>query len=144
MTSAALLLLFATVSKTFNIPEGLLASLCKVESGYDVKAINIDDGNSSSIGVCQIKHQTASYLGFKGSETRLQNPKVNAFYAAKYLHRQLDRYNGNVSKAVSAYNAGSCRLNNKGQIKNRKYVSKVMLAWKEWGHNEVAERKRLP
>lgn len=129
MTSAALLLIFASVTKTLGLPKDLLSSLCYVESKHDINAINPDDGNSSSLGICQIKLSTARNLGFKGTETQLKNPRVNIFYAGKYLSNQLHRYRGDFSQAISAYNAGTCRRNNRGEIKNRKYVAKVLAQW---------------
>lgn len=131
MTTAALLMLFATVSTQLKLPPGLLAAVCKVESNYDVKAVNLDDGGGSSLGVCQIKLATARTLGFKGSESALKTPRVNAHYAGLYLRRQLSRYMGNVNQALSAYNAGTCRLNSKGLIRNVRYVKKVRKAWKK-------------
>lgn len=101
-----------------------------MESHHDTKAYSLNDGGSTSYGICQIKLGTARLLGFKGPASSLQDPKVNTLLAAKYLRRNLDRYNGNVYKAISAYNAGSHRLNEKGETKNRKYVAKVYEAWK--------------
>lgn len=72
-------------------------------------AIHHDDGNSDSIGVCQIKLQTAKMLGFKGTEKQLLNPHVNIKYAAKYLSHQLYRYDGDVTKSIISYNIGSAK-----------------------------------
>lgn len=129
MTSAALLLIFASVSQKFSLPDNLLSSLCYVESKHVIEAIHVDDGNSNSVGICQIKLSTARLLGFRGDEIRLKNPNTNIFYAGKYLRHQLLRYHGDVPKSISAYNAGSCRYNKLGEIKNRKYVAKVMMEW---------------
>ena len=67
------------------------------------------DGGSLSHGVCQIKLSTALYMDdvFKhktrATALRLENPAVNAFYAAKYLKYQMTRYK-NLKLAIDAYN----------------------------------------
>lgn len=129
MDTQALSLLFALMTHTFNLPTGLQPAVCWVESGYNINAVHHDDGGGNSTGVCQIKLSTARAMGFKGTESELQVPKTNVYYSAKYLNWQLHRYRGNYSKAIAAYNAGTWRVNDKGQIKNRHYVIKVFAAW---------------
>lgn len=90
----------------------------------------MDDNGSPSIGVCQVKLNTARMLGFKGAESELLNPKVNVHYAGKYLHKQLCRYDYNLYKGVAAYNSGTWRMNVEGQTRNYTYVEKVLAAWK--------------
>lgn len=130
MTTVALLALFAAVSQNLDLPKGLLASVCWVESSYNVEAINIDDGRGDSIGVCQVKVQTARMLGFKGTERQLQNPRVNSYYAGLYLRNQLRRYSGSLDKGVASYNSGTWRIDVNGNTKNQKYVDKVLKKWK--------------
>ena len=126
MTTIALMMLFGSVSQTFNLPPGLLSSVCFVESSHNVHAMHFNDGGGNSVGICQLKLGTARLLGFKGDENSLKIPKNNVYFAAKYLRRQLDRYRGNVWAAVSAYNAGRLRLEPSGQTRNRVYVLKVL------------------
>lgn len=90
-----------------------------------------DDGRDDSLGVCQVQPKTAAFLGFKGKRGDLMNPKFNVKYAAKYLDYQLKRYNGDVYKAILAYNAGSYKLNSKGTPVNALYAKKVLTAWSE-------------
>lgn len=124
-----LILAFASASQTFNLPYGLLESLCYVESKHNASKIHYNDGGSDSLGVCQIKFKTAQGEGFKGNPKALLDPKVNAYYAAKYLAKHLKKYNNNTACAVAAYNAGKCRVNTKGYIKNSQYVNKVLKTW---------------
>jgi soluble lytic murein transglycosylase-like protein len=102
----------------------MLASICYVESHYDVNAIHHDDGNGDSLGVCQIKLSTAQWLGFKGSQHRLMSPKVNTYYAAKYLRYEIDRYNSDFVRAIISYNMGSAK-----DFTHTKYSDKVMKQW---------------
>ena len=87
-------------------------------------AIHYADGKTNSYGVCQIKYETAQQLGFKGTAKQLMEPKNNIKYAAKYLARQLHRYNGNVNKAVIAYNRGHA-----GTLVTTKYQVAVFTEW---------------
>lgn len=127
----ALALLFLSVSHTFNLPPGLLSAVCFVESSHNVSAMHLNDGDSHSIGVCQIKLSTSRFLGFKGTAKALSNPKTNVFFAGKYLHYQLCRYNGNLYKAVAAYNVGTFKSDKLGLPINRKYVHDVTRAWED-------------
>lgn len=126
-----LILLFSATTSTFQLPPGLLSALCWIESNHNPKAIHKDDGSGNSVGICEIKLETAKLLGFKGTEQGLMDPKVNIYYAGKYLAKQIDRYNGDAIKGIAAYNAGTYRVNAKGLIMNRRYVAKVTKAWKD-------------
>ncbi len=116
--------LFMTISIQYGLPNGLLSSLCWIESTHKINAIHHDDGGASSLGVCQIKLETAKELGFKGTEQQLMNPKMNIKYAAKYLAFQIKRYKS-VNKAVIAYNRGNAR-----GLMTSKYQRKVFKKWR--------------
>jgi len=117
--------LFLIVSAQFNLPPGLLSSLCYVESKHKITAYHKDDGKGNSVGICQIKIQTAKNLGFKGTEKELMKPENNIYYAGAYLQHQRTRYNGDINKAVIAYNIGSAK-----ELTTTKYQAKV---FKQWG-----------
>src|SRR5882757_11341219 len=116
--------IFIATSTQFNLPPGLLASLCFVESGHDIQAIHYNDGNGNSIGICQIKYKTSQWLGFKGTEQELMNPSTNIYYAAAYLSYQRHRYQGSIHKAVIAYNYGHA-----GHLTSTEYQVKVYKVW---------------
>lgn len=124
----SLILVYALATSSFNLPQGLMSAVCYTESGHNVRAIHKDDGSENSMGICQMHPSTARLVGFRGPDYRLMDPKINIHYAAKYLQHQIIRYNGDVVKAVAAYNAGSYRKAVKG-AKNQKYVDKVFLNW---------------
>ncbi len=129
MTNIALM--FIALSQAYNLPPGLLSAVCFVESSHRPTVVHVDDGGGDSVGLCQVKLGTARFLGFKGQPSALKNPNVNALLASKYLAYQLDRYDGNTIKAISAYNMGSFKLNAAGVIANKSYVLKVLKALKE-------------
>jgi len=129
MTELKLALLFLQTSQMFNLPPGLLSAICYVESKHVIEAIHVDDGGSPSIGVCQVKLWTAKDLGFKGNEHQLANPRLNIFYAGKYLRNRINRYPSSIPKVIAAYNAGTARVDKDGYFVNEAYVDKVLFAW---------------
>lgn len=123
MSPAILTIMFMVTTAQFHLPQNLLASLCYVESKYDITAVHKDDGTSNSVGVCQVKLKTAKWMGFKGTEKQLMDPRTNIYYAGKYLSYQQKRYHSS-TKAIIAYNIG----NAKG-LTSTKYSAKVIRQW---------------
>lgn len=117
----ALYLIFISSTKSTGLPIGLIESVCWVESKYQVDAVHKNDGRSDSFGVCQIKPIAAKQVGFKGSAKDLMKPEVNIKYAAKYLKYNIERYNGNITKGLIAYNRGNAR-----GLETTEYSKKVM------------------
>lgn len=121
-----LALIFATATHFFDLPPHLLEAVCYVESEHDVLAINKKDGKSPSYGICQVKYETAKELGFNGTREQLMLPNRNIYYAAKYLRKQMNRYNGRTCWAVQAYNRGSAH------DCNGRYVLAVLNKWRDF------------
>lgn len=117
--------MFIAATTQFELPSGLIEAICFVESKHDILAVHEDDGGSDSIGVCQVKLATAQWLGFKGNEEELSLPVNNIYYASMYLAHEIDRYDGNVEKAIIAYNRG-----NAGQLQHTNYSDKVLKQWR--------------
>lgn len=113
-------------------PNGrLLLAICTVESSLRPHVVNIDDGgsNNHSFGLCQVSYRTAvEMLGMPSNRDCVWNletgrcplfkPDINLYYAEKYLNYQLKRYNNDIKKAVSAYNAGKAIKSNKNYVRN--------------------------
>ena len=98
--------------------------MCYVESKHKIGAIHEHDGKTASIGVCQIKMETARSLGFKGTREQLVAPGVNVQFAGKLLSYQIARCRSE-QKGIRAYNSGACH---KG---NDNYVELVRLSMLE-------------
>ncbi len=90
---------------------------------------------ANSWGLMQIMGATARELGFTRPLVRLCEPMLGVEYGCRYLKKQLDRYSGDVYKAVAAYNAGSARRSvlHPSKFKNQVYVDKVMKHFTEVG-----------
>jgi soluble lytic murein transglycosylase-like protein len=107
-----------------GLPPGLLGAISQVESGGNPNAVHKNDGKGDSLGLFQIKLSTARMVGFRGTKKQLMNVKTNAYFAAKYLKKQIQRYHGNYAQAVTAYNSGTTHSNG-GSL----YMAKVFNAW---------------
>lgn len=119
-------------AQVVGIPAALLLATCSVES--DFREISVaNDGGSASHGPCQVKVSTARMFGFTGTGSLLEKRWNSAFYAAKYLKHQLDRYDGMICDAVSAYNLGTMSRFPESHYRNRRYVRKFLSRFKEQG-----------
>ena len=119
----SLAVIFLTMTTHFGLPDGLLSSLCYVESTHNPNAIHRDDGNTDSIGLCQIKYKTAKGMGYNGTEKQLLEPTTNAYYSAMYLKKQIKRYKS-VQRGVIAYNRGNSK-----NLTTSRYQRKVYSIW---------------
>ncbi len=133
---------FITAAALAGVPASLVIGECSAES--DFRAItNHQDGGSASLGKCQVKQSTAWMLGYRGTpEELLNDDSINAYYAAKYLRYQLDRYEYRFCDAIAAYNAGSVKRSPDGTYRNKKYVVRVLGRWRKYAGGELPISKR--
>lgn len=110
-----------------RIPRPLLLTVCWGEGRFRTDArLTHMDGSTLSHGTCQVKLKTAQFMddiynhSTKVTPKTLDNTKINAFYAAKYLKYQLKRYNYNILLAVDAYNKHNA------VSENTKYVRRFL------------------
>jgi soluble lytic murein transglycosylase-like protein len=79
---------------------------------------------ASSYGLCQILLPTARQYGFRHEPEMLFLPDLNLDLGAKILKRLLLKFNGNVEKALQAYNGGP---GNVGSPATKVYSEKVLF-----------------
>jgi len=88
-----------TAAATRNgVEPALLAALVKQESGFNPTA----GSPAGAQGLTQLMPATAASLGVTDSH----DPAQALEGGAKYLRQQLDRFGGDVARALAAYNAG--------------------------------------
>jgi soluble lytic murein transglycosylase-like protein len=80
-----------------GLPAAFVESVAKTESGFDPDAIS----PKGAIGVMQLMPATAKALGADAND-----PEQNIDAGARLLRELLIKYNGDVVKALAAYNAG--------------------------------------
>ena len=110
----------------------LLKAVISAESNFNPRAVS----PMGAVGLMQLIPETAKRFGVtaQGRESvkqRLTDPRTNLHAGARYLAWLLKRFDGEVSLALAAYNAGEGAVDRAGrQIPNyretQNYVRKVM------------------
>jgi Transglycosylase SLT domain len=85
-----------------HVPEALVHRVIVRESKYHPDLI----GRGGTIGLMQIKLQTARGLGYTGDADGLRNPDTNLAYGIKYLAGAYRAAEGNHDRAVRLYASG--------------------------------------
>lgn len=114
----------ATIRKAsdkYGVSPSLVKAVITVESCFQRKA----RGSLGEKGLMQLMPATARRFKVENGYNAWQN----IHGGTRYLSYLLKRYDGNVQRAVAAYNAGEGRIKRSGRIPNRSYVNKVMKAY---------------
>lgn len=105
----------------FDLSPSLLEALVWQESRWNAAAVS----PVGARGLAQLMPGTARYLGVDPDD-----PFANLEGGARYLREQLDRFDGDLEKALAAYNAGPGRVIRSGGIPNiretKLYVAAIM------------------
>lgn len=110
---------------TWGLDPDLLRALVWRESSGNPYALgDLTARGGPSYGLGQVLLATARGMGFTGAPEDLFDPAVNLYYTARYLRERLDIW-GDVSLAVSAYNAGTARFVG-DRLANEPYVNDVL------------------
>ena len=109
------------VSRENGVDPSLVKAVALVESGFNPHAIS----SKGAKGLMQLMPQTAAQYGV----TNLHDPYQNLNAGTRHLRDLLDRYDGDVTLALAAYNAGSGAVTRYGGVpayaETREYVKKV-------------------
>ncbi len=113
-----------------GLPPAIVHSVAKAESGYRTEAVS----PKGAIGIMQLMPATAAAYSADP-----KNPEQNVDAGALYLREMLLRYNGDVAKALAAYNAGPGAVDKYNGVppyrETQNYVNKVIRSYKSMAAN---------
>lgn len=90
--------IFDEAAARFDVPVNLLKAVAKAESGFNPNAVS----KAGAVGIMQLMPATAKSLGVVDR----YDARQNIMGGAKYIKQNLDRFNGNITLAIAAHNAG--------------------------------------
>jgi soluble lytic murein transglycosylase-like protein len=106
----------------YSLPPGLIRAVIRAESNFQVAAVS----RAGAKGLMQLMPATAKDMGV----TDIFDIEQNIDGGAKYLRRMLDRFGGNIRKALAAYNAGPATvIKYNGRVpypETQQYVKRVL------------------
>lgn len=121
LSAARLEELVESTAARHNVDPALVRAVVETESGGNPGAVS----RKGAMGLMQLMPQTALELGVKN----VFSPQDNLEAGVRYLRTLLERYHGDLDRALAAYNAGAGAVDRAGGVpqyrETREYVRKV-------------------
>ncbi|MFZ6017342.1 MAG: transglycosylase SLT domain-containing protein [Nitrospirota bacterium] len=119
----------------YEIDPSLVKAIIKTESNWNQRAVS----RKGAMGLMQLMPATASEMALHDPF----NPEENIEGGTRYLRYLLERFNGDLTLALAAYNAGPKTIEIFGTIppitETRQYVNKVLSLY----NGKATKKKRL-
>ncbi len=113
-------------AKKYDLDPKLVQAVIDVESAGNPLAVS----DKGAVGLMQLMPDTARELGVRDRK----DPRQNVQAGARYLRRLLDRFQGDLERALAAYNAGPAAVEEFGGVppykETRRYVDKVLTNYR--------------
>lgn len=120
-TSASLEAIFTEAAERYHVPKNLIKAIAKTESEFRPDVTS----KAGAMGIMQLMPGTAREMGV----TDAYDPYQNIMGGTKLISQLLDKYDGDVTLALAAYNAGSGNVKKYGGVppfkETQNYVVKV-------------------
>ena len=118
---------FKEASTTYNVDVKLLKAIAKAESNFNPS----DTSRSGAMGIMQLMPATAKGLGV----TDAYDARQCIIGGAKYISDKIAMYDGDITLALAAYNAGSGNVKKYGGVppftETQNYIQKVLGYYNE-------------
>lgn len=125
-TPQAVSAIISKAAHKYGVDPKLVDAVAQAESNYTTDVVS----NAGAVGVMQLMPETANALGVEN----IYDPSDNIEGGTKYLKQLLNTFDGDVEKAVAAYNAGPQAVKNYNGIppyaETQDYVKKVLDIYK--------------
>ena len=114
-------------AEKYDVDPALVAAVVETESRFHPQAHSAVGAQ----GLMQLMPRTGRWLG----ATNLYDPEQNVDAGVRYLKYLQDRFDGNLKKAIAAYNGGEGNVQRYGGVppfsETRTYVKRVMSRYEE-------------
>jgi soluble lytic murein transglycosylase-like protein len=123
------------LSEKYGMDWKLVAAVMAIESNYNPRAVS----EKGAIGLMQLMPSTAAL--YRVSSKELFNPKKNIEAGVLHLKMLNDRYDGDLSRIIAAYNSGEGAVDRYNGVPpyryTRAFVRRVMACYQSHVQNEL-------
>ena len=120
--------------RRYGVPSALVAAVMHAESGFNSNARS----TAGAMGLMQLMPGTAAGLGV----TDPWDPAQNTNAGARLLRDLLDNYDGDLRRAIQAYNAGRGAVDRfDGEVpyeETRRFLARVLGLYEQYQHTWVS------
>lgn len=120
--------LIREAAEYYSLPAALVKAVVAAESAFNPAAVSPADAH----GLMQLRPLTASAM----SVQQIHDPRENVFGGARYLRLLINQFNGNVTLALAAYNAGPSAVERAGGVppfdETIRYVQRVLRFYHQY------------
>jgi hypothetical protein len=110
----------------YKLDHNLVSAVVQVESQFNPRAVS----RTGAVGLMQLMPSTARQLGVLDS----YDPSQNIEGGTKYLRYLVERFNGDVTFALAAYNSGPLNVEKYGKVppfkETERYIKKIYSIYK--------------
>ncbi len=125
-------------ARKYDIDPLLVKAVIRAESNWNHKAVS----PKGALGLMQLMPATASYMGVSNPF----DPEENIDGGIRYIRYLLEKFDGNLTLALAAYNAGPARVEKTRTVpaipETVAYVKKVVADYNNNGGRESVSRQK--